>query len=50
MDTVEQEVKAMVKRVSKYVIKNIVLIILRIIEACWMLTLALISLPLKWNL
>lgn len=50
MSTVRQEAKAITKRVMKFLLKNIVLIILRIIECSWMITLALISLPLKWNL
>lgn len=50
MSTVRHEAKAITKRVMKFLLKNIVLIILRIIECSWMITLALISLPLKWNL
>lgn len=50
MDTLVVEGKKMVKRITKFLIKNILLIILKIIECSWMIGLSLISIPLKWNL
>ena len=44
------EVKRTTKRIVKFVIKNILLIILKIVECSWLIVLNVISIPLKWNL
>jgi hypothetical protein len=50
VDTVANECKHMIKRIVKFIIQNILIIILKIIECSWMIGLSLLSIPLKWNL
>lgn len=49
-ESVAKEVQSSMNRVLSFFRKNVLVVIIRIIECSWMIVLNLISWPLKWNL